>query len=300
MAWYSPDRKEYEKDLGDLKSDYATYMQEYNKGYIVFKSYIEYYLYCPQFAHMMLNDTKRYRKLPVMYNWPYKKSIQKAYLRLMSKTINGNDLTLGECESMFLSEWNVATKRPILFPPGMKESDVIIKASNTLYNAVRVIPYGAEIVRSGINYVYPNGTTYKNKKLFVSGRLTAVAYRTGRYNIGNLFVISALYPMRHIPVETIRHYIVPYIDLNGARDIRTDEYKNTFGLGLIWVDLRDDNFLLIDYEDTRTYSRTLSKDIHTIFAATRDKYTARNVGEHCGECYHFNNCIKTPKYEVIR
>jgi len=300
LAWYSPDRKVYEKDLGDLKRDYAAYMQEYRKGYIVFKSYIEYYLYCPNFAHMILNDTKRYRKLPVMYNWPYKKSIQKAYVMLMSRTTNGRDLTIRECETVFLGEWSKATTRPVLFPPGMKESDAIIKASKTLYNAVRVIPYGSEIVRSNINYVYDNGTTYKNKKLFVSGRLAAVAYKTGRYNIGNLFVISALYPMRRVPVETMRHYIIPYMDLNSSRDIRTDEYKNTFGLSLIWVDLRDDNFLLIDYDDARSYARNLKKDVHTIFASTRDKHTARNIGEHCGECYHFNNCIKTVKYEVLR
>jgi hypothetical protein len=249
---------------------------------------------------MILNDTKRFRKLPVMYNWPYKRSIQDSYYKLLLRTKNGTDITLRECEDVFVNEWQKHTTRPVVFPAGMNESDAIIKASNTLYNAVRVVPYGADVVRSLVNYVYPNNTKIGKKNVYVAGRMAGIAYKSGKYNVGNLFVISALYPMRKIPPETISRYIIPYIDLNGSRLLRTDDYKNTYGISLIWVDLRDDNFLLVDYEDARTYARRLQKDVHTIYVSVRNKHSARNIGEHCGECYHFNNCIRFSKYEVIR
>lgn len=300
MAWYSPGKSSYKDLTGKIKRKNPVTMQEYTNGTVIYKSFVEYYLYCPFFASMMLNDTRRYRKLPVMYNWPYKRSIQNSYNMLLLRTKNGTDITLRECEDLFVNEWRRNTTKPVIFPPGMKESDAIIKACNTLYNAVRVIPRGADLVRSKINYVYPNNTKHRKKNIYVSGRMAGIAYKTGKYNVGNLFVISALYPMRKVPTDTISRYIIPYMDLKGSTLLRTDQHKNTFGISLIWVDLRDDNFLLVDYEDARTYSRRLQKDIHTIYVSAINKHTARNVGEHCGECYHFNNCIKLSNYEVIR
>ena len=279
---------------------FGTYSNKRKSYYLIRKSFLEYFQYCPAFLHMMRIDSNRYRKMPVPYHWTYKKAIQRTFNNLAANSLQADDISERQIEDEFIKFWLKNTTKKMYLPAGMTETDVILKAKNTLVSVFNSFPKSTQIVRSNYKYSFEINSEILDRPLLVSGILPALLYRKGKYNKENLFVVSALYPMRPIDPEGIPWNYSVMTDYYGLNASVKGEFKQVSinNSSLIFADLSTGRTYRYYPESLRKFGK-YKNDIVKFAQLLAISYNLRNVGEHCAECYLRGNCIKKINYEVI-
>ncbi len=299
MAKLSPAAKFYKQPTLN-KVVFGTYSNRRKPFYLIRKSFMEYFQYCPAFLHMMRVDTNRYRKHPVSHFWVYKKSIQRTFSYLMANNLSFEDIGDREIEDEFIKWWIKNTPKNMYLPAGVTETDIILKAKNTIKSVIAAMPKGVQIVRSNHKYSFEVHSDILNKPLLVSGILPALLYRKGKYNKENLFVLSALHPFHPIDPQAIPFNYSVMTDYYGNNISLEGQFKQTSlnNSSLVFADLSTGLVYRYYAESLRKFSR-YKRDIVKFAQLIAISYNMRNTGEHCVDCYLRSNCIKNIKFEVL-
>lgn len=260
---------------------------------VLFKSAVEYYLYCPHFAYVITKQ--KIRPSEMTHHWPLKVSTQRAFSELMALNSLNDGLTYEEVEEIFIRHWVEATKGKNVVLHKIKEAALVVDTVNMLYNITEKLPpVGSFLTHQNYKYEllyeYPDrfGTNVR-----LRGTLAGSAYDPS--NKGTSYTISALYPLVDLSPDLLSNYPPVCFDFIYGTKIhrrRTNRHRK------IWVDLSKGTVVMLG-TNVRGFQFRTELVPALVDGMRAENYRVRNVGPHCYRCPLFNDCIRHEKYAYL-